>query len=481
MGSANIFAPSGTVADRSEIRNTVVRLGASSEPWQHRAVAALREVPGLGPVEVVRDPGAAGEFVVDLVDSSAAAGGSGRLVIQDEHGLGPNDLAAEAIRRGQRSLVVRLIHVSAEGARTVLEEGSLKVTPWSWRASRRRLLAEIASWPARVLAGRTSLGRSRPAPPHAPAVGRLTRHWRRRVAELRNLAREVALATLDEQWSIGVIEAPAHKLLGGIAPGRVRWLDPLPGGYLADPIALPEVRPRLILLAEAYRFDERCGKVAVVHVGKEGSTTAIVLDRPWHLSYPFLWREGEQIWCIPEMAEAGRVQLFRADPFPDRWIEGPVLLEGFAGVDPTLHHDGQRYWLFCADRTDAPNAKLFLFHSERLEEVWQPHPCNPIRCDLRNSRPAGPLFTHEGHLYRPAQDCSLTYGGGLAINRILELTPTTFREEIAVRLVPDPRGPYPDGLHTFCAAGPVTIIDGKRHFRSLSRLIARARKLPWSA
>jgi hypothetical protein len=457
-----------------EVRSTVVRLDASSEPWQHRAVAALRQVPGLGSVHVVHAADATGEFVVDLEGSSSAAS---RLVIEDEHGLGPKNLAAEAIRRGQRSLIVQLIHVSAEGVRTVLEEASLKLTPWSWRASRRRLLEEIACWPARVLAERNSLGHGRPAPPRASAIGWLTRHWSRRAAELRNLAREVALAMLDEQWSIGIIEAPAQELLGGIAPGRVRWLDPLPGGYLADPIALPDVRQRLVLLAEAYWFDERCGKLAVVHVGEKGITSAVVLDRPWHLSYPFLWREGEQIWCIPEMAEAGQVQMFRADPFPDRWIEGPVLLKGFAGIDPTLHHDGQRYWLFCADFSDAPNAKLFLFHSERLEESWQSHPCNPVRCDLRNSRPAGPLFTHEGHLYRPAQDCSLTYGGGLAINRILELTPTIFREEIAVRLAPDPQGPYPDGLHTFCAAGPFTIIDGKRHFPSLSRLVARARKL----
>jgi hypothetical protein len=38
------------------------------------------------------------------------------------------------------------------------------------------------------------------------------------------------------------------------------------------------------------------------------------------------------------------------------------------------------------------------------------------------------------------------------------------------RIAPDPNGPYPDGLHTLCGAGAVTIIDGKRHFAAPKRL-----------
>jgi hypothetical protein len=287
----------------------------------------------------------------------------------------------------------------------------------------------------------------------------------------------MARAALDEQWAIGVLDAPAAALLRGIPPERVRWLDPLPRGFLADPMALTDGSTTPSLLAEAYWFGERRGKIVALTSGQVSKGCAIVLDRPWHLSYPFLWREGSRIWCLPEMAEAGRVQLFRADPFPYRWVEGPVLLENFAGIDATLHHDGTRYWLFAGNLTEMPNGKLFLFHSERLETGWEPHPWNPVRCDLRNGRPAGPLFEHEGALFRPAQDCSDTYGGALVLNRIVELSPHAFREEAFVRLAPDPKGPYPDGLHTFCAAGPVTIIDGKRHFPSLSRLLARMRKL----
>jgi hypothetical protein len=69
---------------------------------------------------------------------------------------------------------------------------------------------------------------------------------------------------------------------------------------------------------------------------------------------------------------------------------------------------------------------------------------------------------HEGVLYRPAQDCSRTYGGALVLNRVTRLTETAFAEEVAVRVEPDRTGPYPDGLHHFVPFGDVTIIDGKR-------------------
>src|SRR5213596_456309 len=53
---------------------------------------------------------------------------------------------------------------------------------------------------------------------------------------------------------------------------------------------------------------------------------------------------------------------------------------------------------------------------------WRPHPGNPVKVDVRSSRPAGGPFLFGGNLYRPAQDCSRTYGGGITINRVTHLS-----------------------------------------------------------
>jgi hypothetical protein len=45
---------------------------------------------------------------------------------------------------------------------------------------------------------------------------------------------------------------------------------------------------------------------------------------------------------------------------------------------------------------------------------------------------------------------------------ILALTPTEFRESIALRLEPDPSWPYPDGLHHLVVDGARVYFDAKR-------------------
>src|SRR5262249_60187968 len=76
--------------------------------------------------------------------------------------------------------------------------------------------------------------------------------------------------------------------------------------------------------------------------------------------------------------------------------------------------------------------------------------------------PAGRPFVIDRRLYRPAQDCSRTYGGAIHVMAVDELTPDASREHIALRLEPDPAWPYPDGLHTIVVEGRRVYIDAKR-------------------
>jgi hypothetical protein len=39
--------------------------------------------------------------------------------------------------------------------------------------------------------------------------------------------------------------------------------------------------------------------------------------------------------------------------------------------------------------------------------------------DVRKARPAGRLFHHDNDIYRPSQGCSVGYGHGLVLNKIL--------------------------------------------------------------
>ena len=60
------------------------------------------------------------------------------------------------------------------------------------------------------------------------------------------------------------------------------------------------------------------------------------IELPLHMSYPFLVEDDGKVYCVPEMANADEIAIFRADEFPHRWSKAGVLVSGFAGVDPTV-------------------------------------------------------------------------------------------------------------------------------------------------
>src|SRR3569833_971384 len=80
-------------------------------------------------------------------------------------------------------------------------------------------------------------------------------------------------------------------------------------------------------------------------------------------------------------------------------------------------------------------ADLHLWYAQDILGPWTPHAANPDKTDVGSARPAGATFESDGVLYRPAQDSSHTYGGRVVINRVLALTPETFREEPAALVV----------------------------------------------
>ncbi len=214
------------------------------------------------------------------------------------------------------------------------------------------------------------------------------------------------------------------------------------------------------------------GRIVSLELRPDGTQTSPrdVFAFNTHASYPQLVEHEGVIYCVPETLAQRRVQLFRADPFPHRWVPDTVLLENFAGADATVcFHEG-RWWLFVGNHDDQDEAKLFVFHATELRGPWLAHAANPVKCDLRSARPAGPLFMMDGALHRPAQDCSVTYGGAVTINRIERLTPGEFVERPVRRLAPAANGPYPHGLHTLSAAGNVTLVDGKRHASAAASL-----------
>jgi len=266
--------------------------------------------------------------------------------------------------------------------------------------------------------------------------------------------------TRAAKWTIGVADVPISDFLDGPMPD-IAWIaEEDRTTYLADPFAVQH-DGKVTALVEDYDHSTHRGVISAVDLDG-GESTEMVLDTGVHSSYPFLVEDQDEIYCIPETYQANEIRLYRAIEFPRRWEQVATLVGGIAALDSTVfRHDG-RWWLLCTDQSDGSNSKLHAFHAPSLVGPWQPHALNPVKTDIRSARPAGTPFFHEGELFRPAQDSSTSYGGGVTITRIDTLTPTEFSEEIVSRVLPPTVGRYRDGIHTLSAVGDRTIVDGRR-------------------
>ena len=273
-----------------------------------------------------------------------------------------------------------------------------------------------------------------------------------------DLGRHAAELFRHDEWNIGVVDAPISAFLDPAFVPAVRWLPVERGTYLADPFATAGPGE---ILCEEWSAGRARGRL--IRVDGNGRRHALEgFPASVHLSYPYSVGLDEEQFCIPESWEAEAVRLYRrvAD---DRWELVATLIEDFAGVDATVFQHDDRWWLACAHQHDEPERALYLFHAEHLSGPWRPHAANPVKRDAASARPAGTPFEHQGALYRPAQDCSQSYGGAVVINVIERLTPDEFRERAVVRLEPRRKWRWRAGWHTLSAAGAhTTLIDAKR-------------------
>lgn len=471
-----------------------------------------------GSAAAARIPEAGLDFLLDLGLGPALGGGPRAAGLEGaaRHGAwtfrfgGRDDAGPPGFReilRGERTVEVALERVGPGGERTALHRGRLRLVDDSYAQTLDHLLRACAAWPARVCReiledagpgqvtgsarGSSRRGGRVPGASRSPTddghradpAGRCTpsnpETLRFLAILLGNYVRNVLRWHFwRAEWNVGVAPSADPGLLveeGWTAD--VTWMPPGPATmYLADPFGA--VRDgRLVILAERYDHREHRGEICALDTGSPSGahrppdwwSSPPVLETPVHSSYPYLFRFEGDVYCVPETFQAREVRLHRARRFPDDWEQVAVLLDGFAAVDPTIFRHGDRWWLFCTDAEVGSQTVLHAWHADHPFGPWRPHRLNPLKTDVRSSRPAGTPFRHEGRLYRPAQDCSERYGGRIALNLVRRLDPGAFEEETVRNLEPAPDGRYPGGFHTVSLAGGCLLVDGMRRRFALGR------------
>jgi hypothetical protein len=465
-----------------ELTTRVVRVAGEPSPPPGGPAARLGGKT-LAAATVALDEGGlnGADVVIDLTAGGIAAGAphgvwAFRLGADDDRALP----FAREIAGGARTFEIALVRRIGE-RREALRVGRFANTRW-YPSTLRLALLQAARWPATLaaaLAGGAQLDVVRTeTAPHAAQLGVLGR-VRFAGALLGRLAGATATALLQvDEWNVGFVEGGRRALLSE-GPLNVRWLPaPERSAFIADPFVVARDGVRAILVETIGFADER-GRIEALVLDEHDRVVRRerALERATHLSYPYPLEIDGELYLVPENSAGNEVALYRCVRFPDRWEREAALFAGFDGVDTTLFRHDERWWAFCTRWSSGSTLALYAFHAETPRGRWTPHALNPIVVDVTSARPAGQPFVVDGTLYRPGQDCSKTYGGGLAIARIDLLTPAAYRETIVRRHDARALGRWNDGIHTVSFCGDTVVVDGKHAYRDPRKFPSAAKKV----
>ena len=245
---------------------------------------------------------------------------------------------------------------------------------------------------------------------------------------------------------------------------RFKYLVPPKDKFWADPFPV-KFGEKYFVFFEEYLYKDDKAHISVIELSKSGASEPVpVLKRDYHLSYPFIFEWKDRYYMIPETAANKTIEVYACGSFPNEWKLETVLFESIAARDATLFEVDGLWWMFVAIADTYSSDELFLYYSENPFGPWKPHQWNPVKSDVRNSRPAGRPFYWNRDLYRPAQDSSRGYGYGMRLNRVVRLTPNEFIEEEVSQVLPQWRKDL-RGTHTLNICHDLTVIDCLIHRR----------------
>jgi asparagine synthase (glutamine-hydrolysing) len=293
-----------------------------------------------------------------------------------------------------------------------------------------------------------------------PSVGQFAR-WmllelgRRACPPLRRVDRPL-------HWRIAIrrTATPLYEDASRSALQAFRWIDSPVDCHWADPVIF-ERDGQTWLFFEETVDPSRVGHICCGRLTTSGDLVDVrpVLQQPHHLSFPQIIAADGEVFMLPESAQGGGVDLYRAVRFPDEWVLEKRLLD-FRCVDSSILHAAGSWWMTTSPQVVPGHAPItWLLRAAQITGPWQFQSGGTVASDVRVARGAGAVFETAGRLIRPSQDCSVRYGYALNLNEIVSFSEGSYREQTICRIEPG-WAPRLEGVHSYSRVGEWEAIDG---------------------
>ncbi|MDA9345638.1 hypothetical protein N9R74_02125 [bacterium] len=247
------------------------------------------------------------------------------------------------------------------------------------------------------------------------------------------------LRRVGQRWAVAYMRVPDWR---NAALWRAKPIENPEYRYLADPFVWSEDGQDFIFVED---FDVRNGKgsISAIDITYDSPKhLGLVLDEPFHLSFPFMLKVNGKTHMIPESHQIQEIRLYQCDIFPQKWSLSEVLISDISAVDTMVFFKDGLWWLLTNIDSAQMNdyeSELHIYFSENISaSSWSPHPGNPVVFDPERARNGGLLVQPNGDLYRVFQRQSIDYyGAAMGVARITDLSPTTYSEEVVSIIDPE--------------------------------------------
>jgi hypothetical protein len=212
--------------------------------------------------------------------------------------------------------------------------------------------------------------------------------------------------------------------------------------FLADPFIL-NFKDRNIIFVEDYSFNKNKGSISAIEIkSDEEKFLGIVLEEDFHLSFPYIFENNNDIYMVPETSQISEIRLYKCHDYPKNWKLEKILMKNVSAADTMIIKKDLTWFMLtniCSSNINDHQSELHIFYSDNLfSEDWKPiHQGNPVIFDSNNARNGGAFFFKD-KIYRINQiHGKAHYGKSFGINEVISLNKNNYFEKRVKNIGPD--------------------------------------------
>ncbi|MBQ7631500.1 MAG: hypothetical protein IJS82_01905 [Paludibacteraceae bacterium] len=273
----------------------------------------------------------------------------------------------------------------------------------------------------------------------------------------------------SSKWDLAFIKEPIEDIVSGKPIHFIPVKNPYSDEYwFADPFILDVTDEYIYVLVEAMPATNHKGVIAKLTIQHDTMTIVkmdVILEEPWHLSFPDIQRRGDKIYILPEAAYSKQLHVYELPNTNDGKLKKVKTICDDIIWDSTITDYFGESLLFTAHQNDF---YLDIYRWDKESEMFTLS--ESIHSDKQNMRMAGALFKVGERIYCPSQiSTPYNYGIGVELKEISHIDGEW--KLTSIRRINPPKGLLTNGLHTFNTYKGLTIVDSHSYHHLLGLIV----------